>query len=520
MPKDRALKAKAEYRDHESKGKFGATDVQIDWEGEVLHYKKSIFWKKLAFKDVVAWRVHAEPGGKPDKFGRLKILHIIKLSTDKEMREFALPPDVFETWLYWVIRSLIKHSKAPMPEDRVSQGPLREKHKVKAITSQNVSEFDRIHHTFVNTLINLEGGGKLTVQWNGKFKGAGGTHLDFKDAKKLGSGGSGTMILKINKLLEPIKMGGSTEPVAVKMSGTTTWEIDSKQKDAITDMIKEARVLAALGKHMNIVALVDTAVFEDRFCLFLEMGSGDLAHRKNETPALTRGQVLKYAMDILTGIDHMHQRRVYHLDMKPENVILCKGDVAKIIDFGLARSATFQAKEERFKAPGNWTKSGTDGYIGPEAWDWGSKAITSEDDLAKRDSFAVGLTIINGLLVPFLNLEEVAKKVKVNPNDRFPFPGEQQKEVLERINFWKKNLLKNETTREVLRQKALLALAEGACHLIDENPKIRWTVGQALEFLKADRKQLRHEHTSNRNDVLTTKKEYNYLRDQLKKSRD
>ena len=42
----------------------------------VLHYKEGIFWKKLTLEDIVDWQVRAEPGGKPDKFGRLKILHM------------------------------------------------------------------------------------------------------------------------------------------------------------------------------------------------------------------------------------------------------------------------------------------------------------------------------------------------------------------------------------------------------------------------------------------------------------
>ena len=60
--------------------------------------------------------------------------------------------------------------------------------------------------------------------------------------------------------------------MAVKLGGT---DIVTK-KDTITDLVKEARVLALLGKHPNIVGLVDTALAENRLCLFMEMGKGDL----------------------------------------------------------------------------------------------------------------------------------------------------------------------------------------------------------------------------------------------------
>jgi serine/threonine protein kinase len=504
MPKVRKLTAKADYRGPGSKGKFGTTDVQIDWEGPVLHYKDGIFWKKLAFKDVIKWQLSFEPGGKPDKFGRLKILHIIKLHTT-ELREFALHPDVFETWLYWIIRSLVKHSKISLLKEEIKQSPLLEKHKVKTTAFQNVSVFERTHQIFINTLTILESPDKQKQVPSYFDKGEGGTTFG-SIKRRLGSGGSGTNIYEIMKWLEPIKIGEEAreEPVAVKISGTDIK--DDKAKVAMTDLIKEARVLALLGIHPNIVGLVDTALSENRLCLFMEMGNGDLTHLKNET--LTKHLVLLYAQGILAGIAHMHQCRVFHLDMKPQNVIICKGDFAKIIDFGLAMSSTLHSKAGRFwipPDPGSWN-FGTGGYIGPEVWDWGSRDdIITSADLAKRDSFAVGMTIINGLLAPFLEMDEV----KVNF-------GEQQPQVLGRIQTWKDRLRSKDVTND-LRRKGLLDIVEAVCGLIEEDPQQRWTIERAAELLKADRKKLRQERMSNRNDVLTALKDRNKKIDQLKK---
>lgn len=492
MPKVRSLKAKADYRGPGSKGKFDAAHVQIDWEGPVLHHKEGLFWKKLAFKDIVKWEVHAEPGGKPDKFGRLKICNIIRLHTTTEKREFALHPDIFESWLYWIIRSLVKHANISLSKEEIKQSPLLQKHKAKTTAFQNVSVFERSHQIFINTLNILSNPAKQKEVPSSFDKGEGGSEFG-RLVKRLGSGGSGTNIYEIMKLLEPIKSGEGKreEPVAVKISGTDITDVD--KKEAMTGLIKEARVLALLGIHPHIVGLVDTALAENRLCLFMEMGIGDLTHLDKDT--LTKHPVLTYARGILAGIDHMHKCRVFHLDMKPQNVIICKGDFAKIIDFGLSRGAVLQTKSERFEAPGHWASQGTNGYINPEAWDWAGNAITSEIDLAKRDSFAVGMTIINGLLGPFLGMDEV----KVNF-------GEQKQHVLNRIQTWK-DRLRNEDNRNKLRHEGLLDLAEAAIGLIEGDPQQRWTIERAAEFLKADRKKLRREHTRNRNDVLTTLKE-------------
>ena len=503
MPKVRSLKAKADYRGPGCKGKFYTANVQIDWEGPVFHYRDGLFWKKLAFKDVIAWEVAAEPGGTPDKFGRLKILHIIKLRTQTEMREFALPPDVFENWLYWVIRSLVKHAKISLSKEEIKQSPLLQKHKAKTTLFQNVSVFDRTHQMFINTLNILQSPTKRNKLSSDFTEGEGGAKFG-EVVKKIGKGGSDTVIFEIIQKLQPLKAGEEErkEPVALKL-GNTNIETD---KDKITDLIKEARVLALLGKHPNIVGLVDAVLAENRLCLFMELGKSDLEHL-NETR--TNHFVLKYARDILAGIAHMHKCRVYHLDMKPGNVIITKGGYAKIIDFGLCRSPMLQSKKERFEDT-TWFMLGTGGYMSPESWDLGQQDIKSDAELAKRDSYAVGMTIINGLLGPFLALDEV--KVEF---------GEQQRHVLNRIQTWKDRLRK-EDNRNRLRHEGLLDLAEAVIGLIEEDPQQRWTIERAAEFLQADRKKLRRKHMSDSQDSLTafktSMKEYNYLKEQLKKS--
>jgi hypothetical protein len=120
------------------------------------------------------------------------------------------------------------------------------------------------------------------------------------------------------------------------------------------------------------------------------------------------------------------------------------------------------------------------------------------------------MTIINGLLGPFLKMDEV--------KDQF---GEQQQHVLNRIKIWKERL-NNEKVIEDLRKKGLSDLSEAVIGLIEEKPQQRWTIEQAADFLQADRKKLRRKHVSDSQDSLkafkTSMKEYDYLKERLKKS--
>lgn len=490
MPKVSSLKTKADYRGPGCKGQYYTVDLEMEWEGPVLHYKYRIL-NKLELKDVIAWEVAAEPGGKPDRFGRLKILHIIKLRTKKELWEFAIPPEVFENWLYWIIRSLVKHAKISLKEEEIKQSPLSAKHKLKTGLFRNLSVFDRTHQLYVNAISILQSPEAQKKLPSELKEGEGGLKIgDF--GKKIGSGGSNTMIHEIMRKLDSIKSSEqlSNKPVVVKWIALKGSHI-SILEEMLKDMIKEARILALLGKHQNIVGLIDTALTDTQLCLFMEKGICDLAHLDQNT--LTKDLVLKYARDIFTGIAHMHQCRVYHLDMKPQNVIITDEGFAKIIDFGLARSATLHSKEERFDAPlKGWMEMGTIGYISPEAWDWKLKNITSEIDLAKRDSYAVGMTIIDGLLGPFLGMEAVKAQ-----------HGEGQQLVLDRIKEWKKRL-SDKKISEDLRKQGLAELAEAVIGLIEEDPQKRWTVERAAEFLPVDRRELRRKHLSESQEALNT----------------
>jgi serine/threonine protein kinase len=53
-------------------------------------------------------------------------------------------------------------------------------------------------------------------------------------------------------------------------------------------------------------------------------------------PALPLPKLVQVFAKVAEGVAHMHVRRVYHADLKPNNIMVSRGGGVKVIDFGLA----------------------------------------------------------------------------------------------------------------------------------------------------------------------------------------
>jgi len=171
------------------------------------------------------------------------------------------------------------------------------------------------------------------------------------------------------------------------------------------------------------------------------------------------------------------------LDGFIDKYVICKtdrGNAAKIIDFGLCRSATLQNRKKRLECAGSWLV-GTNGCMPPESWlDNGlpnQKDLDLDEQLAWRDSFAVGMTLVNGLLIPFLNKQDDPEVQRIM---HISF-GEDRDKVVERIHFLRKNLL---PWVEKTKTKELYNLADLACAMLHKNPERRPFMEDALKWAK------------------------------------
>ena len=98
----------------------------------------------------------------------------------------------------------------------------------------------------------------------------------------------------------------------------------------------EARAASALD-HPNIVVVHD---IDDTADLFIAMAYHQgVTLREKIALGVTLPEALQIARQIASGLAKAHEHGIFHRDIKPGNVIVAKDGIARIIDFGLARSS-------------------------------------------------------------------------------------------------------------------------------------------------------------------------------------
>lgn len=101
--------------------------------------------------------------------------------------------------------------------------------------------------------------------------------------------------------------------------------------------VREARALSKL-EHPSICRIHDYVETEGNDFLVLELIEG-VSLRQKLAGGLGRRELLRYAEQIADALVAAHAEGIVHRDLKPGNVMITREGRAKILDFGLARTA-------------------------------------------------------------------------------------------------------------------------------------------------------------------------------------
>lgn len=110
---------------------------------------------------------------------------------------------------------------------------------------------------------------------------------------------------------------------------------------AVARFVQEARAVAALG-HPNVVEMTDAGDLPDGtpFLVMEWLDGESLTAYARRTGPMPPSRAAELIAGIAAGLGACHAIGVIHRDLKPDNIIIARtprGDVPKIVDFGLAR---------------------------------------------------------------------------------------------------------------------------------------------------------------------------------------
>ena len=188
----------------------------------------------------------------------------------------------------------------------------------------------------------------------------------YRILKVLGDGGTSTVYRADDGLLGM--------PVAIKLLKREFRE----DAAALSQLKEEARIALHLA-HSHIVRLYDMQKVGNQYALIMEFVDGQsLRHILDRYGRLALDSVLDIVGVCTEALAYAHRKGVLHNDLKPDNLLLTREGVLKVVDFG---TASFM-----HKGPGEEYIVGTPAYMSPEQ--------RSGQPLDTRtDVYALGITV-------------------------------------------------------------------------------------------------------------------------------
>ena len=194
-------------------------------------------------------------------------------------------------------------------------------------------------------------------------------------------------------------------------------------KEAVADwqrFMQEARLTATVAKHPNIVTVYEAAVHDSRRYLAMEYVAGEPMQRWR-TGRSMREQI-RLLRDVALAVHHAHEHGIIHRDLKPANVLVAKGGVPVVTDFGLARF-------ERRNAGPSLTPSGF--VVGSPAYMSPEQARGQQDVDRTTDVYAIGIMMYEAIAGhppfdgknPVETLSKVVEGTQVPPSKAAPLPA-------------------------------------------------------------------------------------------------
>jgi serine/threonine protein kinase len=146
---------------------------------------------------------------------------------------------------------------------------------------------------------------------------------------RLGTGGMGVVYKAFDPELD--------RPIALKLLQAADGSEGASER-----LLREAQALARLT-HPNVIAVYDVGMFGGDVFIAMEFVEGQTLREWIKQDTRSRAEVVDAFLAAGEGLAAAHRAGLVHRDFKPDNVMLGTDGRARVLDFGLARTADANA---------------------------------------------------------------------------------------------------------------------------------------------------------------------------------
>lgn len=122
--------------------------------------------------------------------------------------------------------------------------------------------------------------------------------------------------------------------VALKILATDV--LAEKSGDRVRRFVQEAKAASALN-HPNILTIYEIDEIDSQQFIATEFIDGETLRARVRTAPFKPGEALDVGIQIASALSATHSVGIIHRDIKPDNIMLRRDGIVKVLDFGLAK---------------------------------------------------------------------------------------------------------------------------------------------------------------------------------------